>query len=71
MYFLFFLSMIHAFFSFSSCLTQILSADDNQIYPIDCSFFINAAGPWAGEVAKMAGIGTSEEYPVALPVEPR
>lgn len=63
--------MVHIFSSSCSCFVQILSADDNQIYPIDCSFFINAAGPWAGEVAKMAGIGTSEEYPVALPVEPR
>ncbi|CAF1159132.1 unnamed protein product [Adineta steineri] len=49
----------------------ILSADDNRIYPMDSSFFINAAGPWAGEVAKMAGIGVAGEYPVALPVEPR
>lgn len=38
---------------------------------MDASFFINAAGPWAGEVAKMAGIGVGGEYPVALPVEPR
>jgi glycine/D-amino acid oxidase-like deaminating enzyme len=38
---------------------------------MDASIFVNAAGPWAGEVAKMAGIGVSGEYPVALPVEPR
>ncbi|CAF2596633.1 unnamed protein product [Rotaria sp. Silwood2] len=49
----------------------ILSAEDNRIYPMDAAFVINAAGPWAGEVAKMAGIGVSGEYPVALPVEPR
>ncbi|CAF1577657.1 unnamed protein product [Adineta ricciae] len=49
----------------------ILSADDNRIYPIDAAFFVNTAGPWAGEVAKMAGIGVADEYPVALPVEPR
>ncbi|CAF4834392.1 unnamed protein product, partial [Rotaria socialis] len=49
----------------------ILSAEDNQIYPLDTAFVINAAGPWAGEVSKMAGIGASDEYPVALPVEPR
>ncbi|CAF4276127.1 unnamed protein product, partial [Rotaria sordida] len=49
----------------------ILSAEDNRIYPMDTTFVINAAGPWAGEVAKMAGIGVSYQYPVALPVEPR
>ncbi|CAF1225694.1 unnamed protein product [Rotaria sordida] len=49
----------------------ILSAEDNRIYPMDATFVINAAGPWAGEVAKMAGIGVSDQYPVALPVEPR
>jgi hypothetical protein len=53
------------------CCLQILSADDNQIYPIDASMFINAAGPWANDVAKMAGIGVTSQCPVALPVEPR
>jgi glycerol-3-phosphate dehydrogenase len=56
---------------YDSSYLQILSAEDNRIYPMDASIFVNAAGPWAGEVAKMAGIGVSGEYPVALPVEPR
>ena len=38
---------------------------------MDAAFVINAAGPWAGKVAKMAGIGNDDGYPVALPVEPR
>ena len=33
---------------------------------------INCAGAWAGEVAKMAGIGTGEGVmSIPLPVEPR
>jgi len=33
---------------------------------------INCAGAWAGEVAKMAGIGTGEGImSIPLPVEPR
>ena len=33
---------------------------------MDASIFINAAGAWAGEVAKMAGIGVGGEYPIQL-----
>ena len=39
-----------------------------------CNFAtcINAAGPWAGEVAKMAGVGTQDgDRRIPLPVEPR
>lgn len=28
--------------------------------PIECFQIINAAGPWSGEIAKMAGIGKFE-----------
>lgn len=34
--------------------------------------YVNCAGPWAGEVAKMAGIGTGPDYlSVPIPIEPR
>lgn len=36
------------------------------------SLVINCAGPWAGEIAEMAGIGTGQGgLSVPLPVEPR
>lgn len=53
---------------------------ENKLIPIEFSTVINAAGPWASHVAKLAGIGVSDEddddlpgntFSVALPVEPR
>jgi len=34
---------------------------------------VNCAGPWAGEIARMAGIGGEDDggYNIPLPVEPR
>lgn len=42
---------------------------------IGCDHLVNAAGPWAGEVALMAGIGREDHkcqiMRIKLPVEPR
>ncbi|XP_045196950.2 FAD-dependent oxidoreductase domain-containing protein 1-like [Mercenaria mercenaria] len=41
-------------------------------YGCGASFFINCAGPWAGEIARMAEIGAGEKgNELPLPVEPR
>ncbi|CAF1176886.1 unnamed protein product, partial [Didymodactylos carnosus] len=49
----------------------LLAAEDNQIYSMDAAMIVNAAGPWAGEVSKLANIGVGKgDFSVALPVEP-
>ncbi|XP_052220106.1 FAD-dependent oxidoreductase domain-containing protein 1-like [Dreissena polymorpha] len=52
---------------------RILGVDvdhpDGKRYGCDAAVIINSAGPWAGEVARMAGIGV-DVFP-ELPVEPR
>lgn len=45
---------------------------EGTIYQSQFALVINCAGPWAGDVAKLAGIGTGEKIlSVPLPVEPR
>jgi FAD-dependent oxidoreductase domain-containing protein 1 len=52
---------------------------DNKITPVKFTKVVNAAGPFAGEVARMAGIGSAfdetddplRSLKVGLPVEPR
>ncbi|CAF1466991.1 unnamed protein product [Didymodactylos carnosus] len=52
-------------------LSWLLAAEDNQIYSMDAAMIVNAAGPWAGEVSKLANIGVGKgDFSVALPVEP-
>lgn len=51
-----------------------VKAEDGQIYPLKIARTINCAGPWAGQVAKMAGIGADDAEGVnrvPLPIEPR
>ena len=46
--------------------------EDGKIYPMRFAVVINCAGPWSGEVGRMAGIGTGDgvmRFPI--PVEPR
>lgn len=38
-------------------------------YGCRSSIIVNCAGPWAGQIAKMAGIGEGDSF--SLPVEPR
>ncbi|XP_060593227.1 FAD-dependent oxidoreductase domain-containing protein 1-like [Ruditapes philippinarum] len=56
--------------------TRIVGVDvdhkNGKRYGCNASLFVNCSGPWAGEIATMAGVGTGEvgnELP--LPVEPR
>lgn len=52
----------------------LVRTDDNKVYPLQFAVCINAAGPNAGNVAKMAGIGahkTHSVFKIGLPVEPR
>ena len=55
--------------------TAVVDTFDNKLVPIKFQTCVNAAGPWASQVAKLAGIGAdaSEESPlsVPLPVEAR
>ncbi|VDM44965.1 unnamed protein product [Toxocara canis] len=45
---------------------------DASARPIRTHFVVNAAGPWAGKIAEMAGIGKGKGLlAVKLPVEPR
>ncbi|CAI9718188.1 FAD-dependent oxidoreductase domain-containing protein 1 [Octopus vulgaris] len=45
---------------------------DDGIYHTKFAIVVNCAGPWAGEVAEMAGIGHGKDIlSVPLPVEPR
>ena len=57
----------------SVCFTQIHS--EQEEVEIECNYFVNAGGPWAAELALMAGIGRSDHESsimrTALPVEPR
>uniref|UniRef100_A0A7E4V1K9 FAD-dependent oxidoreductase domain-containing protein 1 n=1 Tax=Panagrellus redivivus TaxID=6233 RepID=A0A7E4V1K9_PANRE len=40
--------------------------------PVRTNMIVNAAGPWAGEIARMAGIGQGEGLlAVPIPIEPR
>ena len=50
---------------------------DGKLIPIAFQNVVNAAGPWAADVARLAGIGVdngneeSESLNIGLPVEPR
>ncbi|XP_052789914.1 FAD-dependent oxidoreductase domain-containing protein 1-like [Mya arenaria] len=45
---------------------------NGKTYGCDASVMVNAAGPWAGEIARMVGIGDPElTDDIVLPVEPR
>ena len=52
---------------------QQIKAKDGKEYETRFAIVVNAAGPWAGDVAEMAGIGVGGHGDVAvpLPVEPR
>lgn len=54
-------------------LSFVEIADENgDLHQMKFAIVINCAGAWAGEVAKMAGIGTGEGVlSIPLPVEPR
>lgn len=49
------------------------SSSEEQV--IECDYLVNAGGPWAAELATMAGIGgcnnSSHTLKTGLPVEPR
>ncbi|CAD6190208.1 unnamed protein product [Caenorhabditis auriculariae] len=46
--------------------------NDSSARPIRAHLIVNAAGPWAGEIAKMAGMGMGKGIlAVPLPVKPR
>ena len=49
-----------------------VKAEDGNIHPMQFEKVINCAGPWAGEVGKLAGIGIDGgELKIPIPVEPR
>ena len=49
-----------------------VKTEDNYIQSMSFATCVNAAGPWARDVARMAGIGTGEDVlSQDLPVEPR
>ncbi|XP_074654197.1 FAD-dependent oxidoreductase domain-containing protein 1-like [Tubulanus polymorphus] len=51
---------------------RLLGNDSNDMQPIKFRHIVNAAGPSAGEVSKLVGIGGGDGLlSVALPVEPR
>ena len=52
---------------------QILAAKDGREYETKAAIIVNAAGPWAADLAEMAGIGVAEtsDLYLPLPVEPR
>ena len=55
---------------------QIKSSPENsEELKVHCDYLVNAAGPWAGEVALRAGIGRKDHnheiMRTKLPVEPR
>ncbi|XP_062576682.1 FAD-dependent oxidoreductase domain-containing protein 1-like [Saccostrea cucullata] len=54
-------------------LASIISKDaDGAMYETTCGQVVNCAGPWAAEVAEMAGVGTEQGLlSIPLPVRPR
>jgi len=52
---------------------MILAAKDGREYETKAAIIVNAAGPWAADLAEMAGIGVAEtsDLYLPLPVEPR
>lgn len=54
---------------------QIQSSSSSEVREIECDFLVNAGGPWAAELALMAGIGRTDHPSTTmrtpLPVEPR
>lgn len=48
---------------------------DGNLHPVKFQTVVNAAGPYAAQLARLMGIGTSEDFSsplsVGLPVEPR
>lgn len=45
-----------------------------EYQPVECAVVINAAGPWSGQIAELAGIGKGLPGTLQgtkLPVEPR
>ena len=52
----------------------LVDTHDDKLVPIKFQTCVNAAGPWASQVAKLAGIGSddaSATLSVSLPVEAR
>ena len=49
--------------------------DGTEEQVIECDYLVNAAGPWAGDVTRMTGIGKNNHHcqkmRTGLPVEPR
>ena len=49
-----------------------IKGEDGNIYPMKFCMVINCAGPWAGEIGRLAGLGIDEDVlKVPIPVEPR
>lgn len=45
---------------------------DGREFETKFAMVVNCAGPWAADIAELAGIGTGEgDLAVPLPVEPR
>ena len=65
---------MYAFFPFSAYSPKVAQKDGQEVI-LSCRHLVNAAGPWAGQVARLAGIGDpSHPNPsmrVPLPVSPR
>lgn len=64
--------------SSTSISTALVDTFDDKLVPIKFSTCVNAAGPWASHVARLAGIGSDEKrgdnttpLSVPLPVEAR
>ena len=52
-----------------------VDTSDGNIHPVKFQTVVNAAGPYAAQLARLMGIGTSDDFTsplsVGLPVEPR
>lgn len=55
--------------------TALVDTFDGNLHPVKFQTVVNAAGPYAAQLARLMGIGTSEDFSsplsVGLPVEPR
>ncbi|KAL3870193.1 hypothetical protein ACJMK2_038274 [Sinanodonta woodiana] len=53
--------------------STVLKSPEGKLFKCRMSYVVNCAGPWAGQIAQMAGIGIRKEegLSIPLPVEPR
>ncbi|KAF7251426.1 hypothetical protein EG68_08746 [Paragonimus skrjabini miyazakii] len=49
----------------------VIALPDGSTSNITFNMVVNAAGPWAADLARLAEIGTTEQLAMPLPVEPR